>query len=147
MYTRSLASDQGIQAMPASRSRVLLVDDHAMVRQGLRSILENYKDLEIIAEAVDGEEAVSLTQRLQPDVVLMDINLPRLNGIDATRKIKQSWPQIIVIGLSVQTSPQTIEALVDAGGVALVSKEQAMEDLHRTIQRFVGSSSRNRETT
>jgi PAS domain S-box-containing protein len=120
-----------------SRSRVLLVDDHAMVRQGLRSILETYADLEIVAEAVDGEEAVSLAYRLQPDVVLMDVNLPGLNGIEATHRIKQAWPHIVVIGLSVQSSPQTIQALADAGGAALLSKEQATEELYRTIQRFV----------
>jgi PAS domain S-box-containing protein len=118
------------------RSRVLLVDDHAMVRQGLRSILETYADLDIIAEAVDGEEAVSLAHRLQPDVVLMDINLPRLNGIEATRRIKQAWPHITVIGLSVQSSPQTVQALAEAGGAALLSKEQATEELYRTIQQF-----------
>lgn len=120
------------------RSRVLLVDDHAMVRQGLRSILETYEDLEIIAEAVDGEAAVSLAHRLQPDVVVMDINLPRLNGIEAARRIKQAWPHIVVIGLSVQSSPQTVEALAQAGGAALLSKEQATEELYRTIQDFAG---------
>jgi DNA-binding NarL/FixJ family response regulator len=119
---------------------VLLVDDHAMVRQGLRSILDTYADLDIMAEAVDGEEAVSLAHRHQPDVVLMDINLPRLNGIEATRRIKQAWPHIQIIGLSVQSSPQTVEALINAGGAALLSKEQATEELYRTIKRFVGSS-------
>ncbi len=139
------ATDHGIKDIPVSCTRVLLVDDHAMVRQGLRSILDNYDDLEIVAEAVDGEEAVSLTHRLQPDVVLMDINLPRLNGIDATRKIKQAWPHIIVIGLSVQSSPQTLQAFVEAGGADLISKEQATEDLHSTIQEFVESSGRRGE--
>ena len=128
---------------PGSRWRLLLVDDHAMVRQGLRSILETYTDLDIVAEAVDGEEAVSLAHRHQPDVVLMDINLPRLNGIEATRRIKQAWPHITVIGLSVQSSPQTVEALTSAGGVTLLSKEQATEDLYRTIKSFVGTSHRD----
>jgi PAS domain S-box-containing protein len=120
-----------------SRSRILLVDDHAMVRQGLRSILETYPDLEVIAEAVDGEEAVSIAQQLQPDVVVMDINLPRLNGIEAARRIKQAWPHIVVIGLSVQSSPQTVQALVEAGNIPLISKEQAAEELYRTIQQLV----------
>jgi CheY-like chemotaxis protein len=129
-----------------TRSRVLLVDDHAMVRQGLRSILETYEDLEIIAEAVDGEAAVSLAHRLQPDVVVMDINLPRLNGIEAARRIKQAWPHIVVIGLSVQTSPQTVQALAEAGGAALLSKEQATEELYRTIQDFAGPSRKDNTT-
>jgi DNA-binding NarL/FixJ family response regulator len=94
---------------------------------------------------VDGEEAVSLAHQLQPDVVLMDINLPRLNGIEATRRIKQASPGIVVIGLSVQSSPQTVQALAEAGGAALLSKEQATEELHRTIQQFMSPSRKNTE--
>jgi len=145
-HEKAISQPRGIdfanKDVARSRSRVLLVDDHAMVRQGLRSILETYGDLDIIAEAVDGEEAVALAHRLQPDVVLMDINLPRLNGIEATRRIKQAWPHIIVIGLSVQCSPQTVQALAEAGGVTLLSKELATEDLYRTIKSFVESSHR-----
>jgi CheY-like chemotaxis protein len=120
-----------------TRWRVLLVDDHAMVRQGLHSILETYSDLEVVAVAADGEEAVESAMHYQPDVILMDINLPKLNGIDATRRIKQSAPHILVIGLSVQTSAQTTEALIEAGGASLLSKEQAAEDLHRTITQLL----------
>jgi len=121
-----------------ARLRVLLVDDHVMVRQGLHSILETYTDLEVVAVAADGEEAVEHALHYQPDVVLMDINLPKLNGIDATRRIKQSAPHILVIGLSVQTSAQTTEALLEAGGATLLSKEQAADDLYRTITQLVG---------
>lgn len=120
-----------------SRWRVLLVDDHAMVRQGLRSILETYPDLEVIAEAADGLEAVEHAARHQPDVVVMDINLPKMNGIDATRRIKRDAPNTLVIGLSVQYSSQTFRAVLEAGGASLLSKEQATEDLYRTIIRFL----------
>ncbi len=113
--------------------RILLIDDHAMVRQGLRSILNTYADLQIIAEAADGEEAVRLAQQHRPDVVIMDINLPRLNGIEATRRIKEALSEVVIIGLSVQWSAQTLEALLAAGGATLLSKEQATEDLYRTI--------------
>ena len=122
---------------PTQRWRVLLVDDHAMVRQGLRSILETYPDLEVIAEAADGLEAVEHAARHQPDVVVMDINLPKLNGIDATRRIKRDAPNTLVIGLSVQYSSQTFRAVLQAGGASLLSKEQATEDLYRTIIRFL----------
>ena len=67
----------------------------------------------------------------------MDINLPRLNGIEATRRIKQQWPNIVVIGISVQCSAQTLEAMMHAGGVTLLSKEAATDELHRAIVRFV----------
>ena len=120
-----------------SRWRVLIVDDHAMVRQGLRSILETYPDLEVIGEAATGIEAVEYAVNHQPDVVVMDINLPGLNGIDATRRIKKEAPNTVVIGLSVQYSSQTEAALMEAGAAALLSKEQATEDLYRTIIRFL----------
>jgi CheY-like chemotaxis protein len=120
-----------------SRWRVLLVDDHAMVRQGLRSILETYSDLEIIGEAADGFEAVEFAISTQPDVVVMDINLPKLNGIEATTRIKNYAPNAVVIGLSVQHSAQTLNAVLDAGASALLSKEQATVDLYRTITHFL----------
>ncbi len=120
-----------------SRWRVLLVDDHAMVRQGLRSILETYPDLEVVAEASDGERAVESAISHKPDVVVMDINLPRLNGIDATRRIKNEAPDTVVIGLSVHYSSQTYAAVIEAGASAVLSKEQATEDLYRTITRFL----------
>ena len=126
--------------------RVLLVDDHAMVRQGLRSILETYHDLEVVAEAADGMEAVESAISKQPDVVVMDINLPRLNGIDATRRIKKDAPATVVIGLSVHYSSQTHAALIDAGASALLSKEQATEDLYGTIRRFLQAPSSTRAT-
>jgi CheY-like chemotaxis protein len=121
-----------------SRSRVLLVDDHAMVRQGLRSILETYADLEVIGEAANGIEAVESALNTQPDVVVMDINLPGLSGIDAIRRIKMEAPNTVVVGLSVQYSPQTHSAVIEAGASALLSKEQATDDLYRTILRFLG---------
>ena len=123
-----------------SRWRVLLVDDHAMVRQGLRSILATYPDLEVIAEAADGLEAVEYAVRAQPDVVIMDINLPKLSGVEATRRIKQNAPNTLVIGLSVQYSSQTLRAVLEAGGASLLSKEQATEDLYRTITLFLEES-------
>ena len=126
--------------------RVLLVDDHAMVRQGLRSILDTYHDLEVVAEAADGLEAVESAITKKPDVVVMDINLPRLNGIDATRRIKKDAPATVVIGLSVHYSSQTHAALIDAGASALLSKEQATEDLYRTIRRFLQAPSSTRAT-
>ena len=85
-----------------ARIRVLLVDDHAMVRQGLRSVLESYADVEIIGEASNGTEAVACANRLQPSIVVMDVSIPIMNGIEATRLIKERHPDTIVIGLSVQ---------------------------------------------
>jgi CheY-like chemotaxis protein len=128
---------QVMRLTESSRWRVMIVDDHAMVRQGLRSILETYPDLEVIGEAANGIEAVEFAHNKQPDVVVMDINLPGMNGIDATRRIKKETPNTVVIGLSVHYSSQTEAALMEAGASALLSKEQATEDLYRTIIRFL----------
>ena len=84
-----------------SRIRVLLVDDHAMVRQGLRSLLDRCGDLDVIAEADDGEEAVSLAYEHKPDLIAMDVNLPRLDGIEATKRILNERPTTVVVGISV----------------------------------------------
>jgi DNA-binding NarL/FixJ family response regulator len=100
-------------------------------------VLETYHDLEVVAEAADGEQAVDYATRYHPDVVLIDINLPRLNGIHATRRIKQDTQNIVVIGLSVHASPQAIDALLAAGAAAILSKELAADDLYRTIVQFL----------
>ncbi len=121
-------------ARSSTRIRVLLVDDHAMVRQGLHSILDAYADVEIVGEASTGFEAVTLVDQLLPSVVVMDINMPRMNGIEATAAIKACHPAIVVIGLSVQTDEFVRCEMLRTGASALMTKESAVEDLHRTIQ-------------
>jgi PAS domain S-box-containing protein len=116
---------------------VLLVDDHAMMRQGLRSVLEAHPDIQIIGEASDGQEALAMVHSLQPAVVVMDINMPRLNGIEATARIKAHYPDIRVIGLSVNAGPNNREAMLQAGADMLLTKEAAVEELYRGIQSVV----------
>lgn len=113
--------------------QVLLVDDHAMVRQGLRSVLESYDDIQVIGEAQNGSEAVSLVQELRPQVVVMDINMPKMNGIEATARIKTQWPQTIVVGISVNAEDDNRNAMMRAGAARLLTKEQAVEQLHDAI--------------
>lgn len=114
--------------------RVLLVDDHAMVRQGLRSVLEGYHDLQVVGEAQDGMEAVELARVLQPDVVVMDVNMPRLDGIQATSKVKHLYPATVVIGLSVNGARQVEEAMHEAGASAFLTKESVADQLYQAIQ-------------
>ncbi len=114
--------------------RVLLVDDHAMVREGLRGVLDAYADIQVVGEAADGEEAIMLAGSLVPDVVVMDINLPKVSGIEATRQIKLRRPQTIVIGLSVHQASQVECALKEAGGAAYVTKDSAASSLYEAIQ-------------
>jgi len=116
---------------------VLLVDDHAMMRQGLRSVLEAHDDIQIVGEASDGYEAIEMADTLRPAVVVMDINMPRLNGIEATTRIKSLYPEIRVIGLSVNAGPNNKEAMLKAGADMLLTKEAAVEELYRGIQKVV----------
>lgn len=119
---------------------VLVVDDHALVRQGLRSLLEAYDALHVIAEARDGAEAVQLTGDLRPHVVVMDINMPRMNGIDATTHIKTQWPETIVIGISINTENGNSEAMKQAGAAAVLPKETVGNQLYDVIVQKIGSS-------
>lgn len=121
--------------------RIVLADDHAMVRQGLRSILDSYPDLSIVGEAADGEEAVELAGQLAPDVVVMDVNMPKLDGIEATRRIKARWPGITVVGLSVSTATQVESLLLEAGASCYVSKEAAGSHLYGAILTSVPQNS------
>ena len=131
----SVRTTQNVRRHPQdAKIRVLLVDDHAMVRQGLRSVLESYADIEIVGEARDGEEAVTATEALHPTVVLMDINMPMMNGIKATAQITSRFPGIIVIGLSVQAGGENEEAMKKAGASMLLTKEAAVEELYRAIR-------------
>ena len=113
--------------------RIVLADDHAMVRQGLRSILDSYPDISIVGEAADGEQAVELAGQLNPDVVVMDVNMPKVDGVEATRRIKARWPGITVVGLSVSTAAQVESLLLDAGASCYVSKEAAGIHLYGAI--------------
>jgi signal transduction histidine kinase len=122
-----------LAAKPSGVRRVLLVDDHAMVRQGLRTILDQYPDVSIIGEAADGREAVSIAHKRTPDIIIMDINMPRMDGIEATKRIKKERPETVIIAVSVNDTPHLRESMHQAGASAFVSKEQASERLYETI--------------
>jgi two-component system CheB/CheR fusion protein len=107
---------------PGDVIRVLLADDHSMFREGLRTLLNACPDIQVVAEAENGEQAVDLVQTLQPDVVVMDINMPVMNGIDATRLIKKRQPSVYVIGLSMHADQIVKNGFSEAGGDKYVSK-------------------------
>jgi PAS domain S-box-containing protein len=113
--------------------RIVLADDHAMVRQGLRSILDSYQDVSVVGEAADGEEAIELARLLRPDVIVMDVNMARMDGIEATRRIKAEWPFILVVGLSFSNPSQIEPLLLQAGASRYVSKDAAGDQLYEAI--------------
>jgi signal transduction histidine kinase/ActR/RegA family two-component response regulator len=119
---------------PPSKIRVLLVDDHQIMREGLRSIIEEQADLEVVAEASDGEMAIEAARRFQPDVVIMDVNMPRMNGLEATRRIKAEFPRITVIGLSMHGDRKMAVAMEQAGVSAYLSKGGSFDILCSTIR-------------
>ena len=125
------------QGPPSKSIRVILADDHAMMREGLRSVLEAHKDILIVGEASDGEEAITMVTRLQPAVVVMDINMPKLNGVDATAHIKSRHPTTKVIGLSVNAGSDNQAAMLQAGADMLLTKEMAVNELYRAIQQVL----------
>jgi DNA-binding NarL/FixJ family response regulator len=118
---------------------VLIVDDHAKVRQGIRSILEGYADIQVVGEASTGGEAINMVTQLLPRVVLMDINMPQMNGIEATAHIMRGYPDTIIIGLSVQASTENQESMRQSGAVQLIPKEQAADLLYDTVQQALKS--------
>jgi DNA-binding NarL/FixJ family response regulator len=105
-----------------------------MVRQGLRSVLESYDDVDVVGEASNGQEAVSTIEQWKPAVVVMDINMPKKNGIEATTEIKARWPDIIVIGLSVNPGGANSRAMEKAGATLLLTKEAAVVHLYQAIR-------------
>lgn len=126
--------DSGDEDVAGDRvTRVLLADDHQIVREGIASILDAQPLIEVVGQACDGEEAVRLSRELQPDVIVMDVNMPVMNGIDATREILTRQPRMPIIGLSVQDESGTAAAMCRAGARAYLFKGGDPGDLVRCI--------------
>ena len=117
--------------------RILLVDDFQLVRHTLRTILSAHACFEIVGEASDGEEALAWVQRCHPTVVVMDIQMPRLNGIQATALIKRFFPHVIVVGLSVHATETLRQEMIIAGASSVLSKDCASARLYEEITKAV----------
>jgi len=111
-----------------------------MVRQGLRTVLDGYTDLEVVGEAWNGEEAVAAVELHRPALVVMDINMPKKNGIEATADIKSRYPHIHVIGLSVNAGGENQAAMLQAGAALLLTKEAAVDQLYEAIKKTLAGS-------
>jgi len=114
--------------------RVLLVDDHAVVRAGLKALLQRAADIDVIGEADNGRDAVRRSEDLKPDVVVMDLTMPELNGIDATRRLREKCPAIRVVMHSMHSSSEHVFRAFDAGATGFVLKESAGEDIAAAVR-------------
>lgn len=119
----------------------MIVDDHAPVRQGIRAMLAGYADIQVVGEASNGLEAILLMEQLHPSIVLMDVNMPKMNGIEATAQIRSRYPDTIIIGLSVNANQDNQESMTRAGAVRLIPKEEAADLLYDAIHEAAKSRS------
>jgi two-component system response regulator NreC len=113
--------------------RVLLADDHGIVRQGVKMILSNEPDIEVVGEAEDGLQAVEMAKRLKPDVAVLDISMPGINGIEATRQIKAALPSVQTLALTMHADDTYVFQLLKAGGSGYVLKRAAATDLVQAV--------------
>jgi NarL family two-component system response regulator LiaR len=117
-----------------ARIRVMIVDDHGIVRRGLTAVLRTFADLELVGEARDGQEAVERCEALQPDVILMDLIMPVLGGVAATRSIHRRWPQVQIIALTSFQEKELVQEALQAGAISYLLKNVSGEDLAEAIR-------------
>jgi len=117
--------------------RVILADDHTLMRETLRMLLEAEKDIEVVGDVADGHAALKLANELKPDVVVMDVGMPDMNGIDATRRLLAENPKMRVVALSAFSSRQYVLEMFDAGATAYISKSEAAEELLHAVRAVV----------
>jgi NarL family two-component system response regulator LiaR len=123
--------------MPMSepgRIRVIIVDDHTVVRTGLATFLEVSDDLDLVGQATNGREAVALCEQFQPDVILMDLVMPEMDGMTATRIIRERWPQVQVIALTSFQEQELVQDALQAGAISYLLKNVSMDDLSEAVR-------------
>lgn len=121
--------------------RVLIVDDHAFIRRGVQAILQTFPEWELCGEAGDGEEAVRLAEALKPEVILMDVTMPGLNGIEATRVIRKSQPKIKIVLLTLHESTEILRNGFRAGATGYLLKADAEQELLKALRIVVADGS------
>jgi len=134
----------GMSSAAAAWVQVLIADDHAMMTDGLSRLLEAQPDLKIVGHAEDGRQAVELAMRLRPDVIVMDVSMPELNGIEATRRILAELPDTRIIGLSMYSDPDIAEEMLRAGAIDYVVKTAVADRLVAAIHASVSPEAKGR---
>ena len=114
--------------------RVMIVDDHAMVRTGLATFLEVSDDLDLVGQATNGQEAVELCEQFQPDVILMDLVMPKMDGVTATRILRERWPQVQVIAVTSFQEKELVQDALEAGAISYLLKNVSMDELTEAVR-------------
>ncbi len=117
--------------------KILISDDHKIIREGLRSLIAQEPDMEIVAEAENGRIALDMVQQLSPDIIIMDVTMPDMNGIEATKKILTDCPQIKVIALSMHSDKRYVTEMLNAGAMGYLLKDCAFEELTHAIRTVI----------
>ena len=123
-----------------ARVRVMLAEDHPILRMALARVLGEHTDIEVVAEAANGEEAIDVALRIRPDIILMDVAMPRINGTEATRRILETLPTTRVIGLSMHSDPVMAAAMHEAGAIGYVCKDAPPDDLIAAVLAYAGEA-------
>jgi two-component system response regulator NreC len=118
----------------ADKIRVLIADDHTIVRSGVRLLLESWQDIEVVGEATNGQEAIDLTVKFQPDIILMDIAMPVIDGLEATHHIKSHWPQVQILVLTMHRSDEYFFEMLKAGASGYILKAAGTEELVKAVR-------------
>lgn len=131
---------EGEQLGESPALRIFLAEDHEMVREGLKAVVNSQPDMEVVGEASDGLSAVARVMDLRPDVVVMDVSMPRMNGLEATEKLRKSYPQVKVLTLTRHTDIGYMQKLFGAGASGYVLKQSASSELVRAIRAIVAGN-------
>ena len=143
---RGRVGETSREATPSEGARLLIADDHALVREGLRTMLSGEEGIEVIAEANDGQQALDVCRELEPDLVLMDVRMPVMDGLEATKKIKQEMPKTSVMMVTMHENPDYLFEAVKAGAAGYVLKDASGERILSAVRRTLeGESPLNQE--
>jgi len=124
-----------------TKTRIVLADDHAILREGIRALLEDQSDMTVVGEAADGRKAIELARDLSPDIIVMDIGMPLLNGLEATRQIKHNFPQVAVLVLTMHDNEEYVSHILAAGASGYVLKRAASSELVTAIRAVAAGQS------